>query len=108
MLGKAGLFDKAIEDFDRSISINPSSAEAYTGRGTAYALSGRYAPALEDFTRAIEMNDRFPLAYYNRGKLYLRTGRRGAAASDFEKACEMGRNEGCYERDQLVRPFPVK
>ena len=108
LLGKAGLFDKAIEDFDRSISINPSSFEAYTGRGTAYALSGRYAPALEDFTRAIEMNDRFPLAYYNRGKLYLRTGRREAAASDFEKACEMGSNEGCYERDQLVRPFPVK
>ncbi|UCF14042.1 MAG: tetratricopeptide repeat protein, partial [Phycisphaerales bacterium] len=40
-----GLYDKAISEFTRSIKMNPKSAKAYYGRGTAYSDKGQYGLA---------------------------------------------------------------
>jgi tetratricopeptide (TPR) repeat protein len=89
------LFDKAIEDFNQVISIDPAYYEAYSNRGYAYYFRGQYDEAMKDYDRAIELNQNFAKAYFNRGDLYLKTGNIQLATTDFQKACALGDKEGC-------------
>lgn len=49
---KLGLFEKAIEDYSRSLRINPSNAKALYNRGAAYLKIGEKNKADKDFARA--------------------------------------------------------
>jgi tetratricopeptide (TPR) repeat protein len=40
--------DRAIQDFDQTIKINPSYSAAYFNRGKAYARKGEYLRAVAD------------------------------------------------------------
>jgi tetratricopeptide (TPR) repeat protein len=44
---------KALEDFDRSITLDPSFSVAFLGRGETYVIMGEYARAIDDFGEAI-------------------------------------------------------
>jgi outer membrane protein assembly factor BamD (BamD/ComL family) len=48
-----GEYDRAIEDFDKAIALNPVDANAYYNRGNAYDAKGQYQNALSDFQRAL-------------------------------------------------------
>ncbi|MBI1922994.1 tetratricopeptide repeat protein [Candidatus Poribacteria bacterium] len=62
---KQGLYDRAIQDYDKAISLNPNFALAYVNRGSAYAEGKQdYDHALQDYDKAIALN--FALAYNNR------------------------------------------
>ena len=50
-----GQIDRAIEDFNKAISINPNYAGAYYNRGLAYALSGNIGRAISDLQKACDM-----------------------------------------------------
>jgi tetratricopeptide (TPR) repeat protein len=45
----------SISDWDKTISLDPSRAEAYCGRGAAYQACGCYYDAIIDFIRYYEM-----------------------------------------------------
>ena len=49
-----GQYERAIEDYDQALEINPQLAEAYTNRGNAYADLGQYERAIEDFTKPLK------------------------------------------------------
>jgi tetratricopeptide (TPR) repeat protein len=67
-------FDRAIEDLDQSIRLNPNYADAFNVRGAAYGSKGQYDRAIEDYDQAIRLRSNFADAFYNRGSVYLRRG----------------------------------
>jgi tetratricopeptide (TPR) repeat protein len=77
---------RAIEDYSRSIALNPSNPTAYANRGICYAGMGRFDAAIADYTKAIELNGKESHFYYNRGNSYLIKGDPESAIRDFSKA----------------------
>ena len=63
-----GDYDRAIEDFNEVIQLNPNDVIAYISRGIVYGEQGDYDRAIEDFNEAIQLNPNDAIAYYNRGE----------------------------------------
>ena len=82
--------ERAIEDWDEAIRLDPQDADAYNNRGIAYHDLGEYQRAIEDYDEAIRLNPQAAYAYYNRGLAYERLGRQEQADRDFAKAKELG------------------
>ena len=81
-----GKYDKAIEDYDEAIRINPESAEAYYNRGTTKDMLGRHEEAIADYNEAIRINPEFAQAYYNRGNAKDALGRHEEAIANYDEA----------------------
>ncbi|MFZ1977884.1 MAG: tetratricopeptide repeat protein, partial [Bacteroidota bacterium] len=60
-------YQAAIADFTDAISLQPSYAEAYCGRGLAKYCLSDYQGAIADYTKAINLKPDFAEAYSNRG-----------------------------------------
>jgi tetratricopeptide (TPR) repeat protein len=61
-----GDYDRALEDYNEAVTINPLDADAFNSRGTTYAALARYERAILDFDEAIRLNPASPLAFGNR------------------------------------------
>ena len=48
--------DRAIQDFDQAIKLNPNYAIAFYNRGNAYRLKGQHDRAIQDLDQAIKLN----------------------------------------------------
>ena len=81
--------EKAYEDFNRAIDIDPTRADAYLGRANTLSTLGRYEEALPDYNRAIEIDPELANAYANRGSAHSQTGQYKKAIADYEKALEL-------------------
>jgi tetratricopeptide (TPR) repeat protein len=55
-----GQSDRAIEDFDQAIRLNPNNAEAFYNRGVALRALGQQARAIADFAKARQLNPNAP------------------------------------------------
>ena len=66
----SGEYEKAIECFNITISMNTSYADAYFGRGFVYGELKQYERAIEDFNTLLELNPDDAMAYYNCGLAY--------------------------------------
>ena len=66
-LYRAGKFKEAIAAYDKAIKAAPKAAEAYLGRGSAYAKLGQADRAVKDYDDAIQLNPDLADAYYKRG-----------------------------------------
>jgi tetratricopeptide (TPR) repeat protein len=82
---QAGMFDRALEYFNKYIEKNPNNAEAYGNRGITYALLGQYESALKDLNRTIELDKNSAVAYFNRGNIYLKRGQKKPALQIIKK-----------------------
>ena len=101
---KKGQHDRAIEDYNKAIAIDPNYAHAYYNRGTVYGRDKvQYDRAIEDFNKAIQLDPNFAQAYYNRGFAYFLSGNRGRAISDLQKACDLGDDVGCEYLQKFFR-----
>jgi tetratricopeptide (TPR) repeat protein len=89
------LYDRAIEDFNKAIELNPGYAMAYNNRGNIYGLKQQDDKAIEDFNKAIELNPGFAMAYNNRGNMNSLKQQYDKAIEDFNKAIEL--NPGDYK-----------
>ena len=89
-------YELAISDYDKFIELNPNYADAYFGRGLAYADLGQvyadkgmYERSIADFSKAIELtpnNDKSTVVRYAylRGIIYRDIGEKEKAIADFE------------------------
>jgi tetratricopeptide (TPR) repeat protein len=91
-------YDRAIQDYDRAIQLDPAYAAAYYNRGVAYLDKKEYDRAIQDYDRAIQLDPAFAVAYYNRGNAYKQQGKREQAITDFEKFLELSNDS--YWREQ--------
>ena len=51
-----GQHQRAIQDYDQAIRLNPRYAEAYNNRGIAYKNLGQHQRAIQDYDEAIRIN----------------------------------------------------
>lgn len=76
---KDGNYAKAIEAYNRAISLNPSNLEAYASRGTAHYFAGHYELAQQDYEFILDKNP-------YQTNVYTAYGSALAARGDYENA----------------------
>lgn len=80
-MGEAKMFDKAFENFNAAIAINPkSSGKVYNNMGIYLTDAGKLNEALVSLNKSVELKDN-ENAVYNIGNVYR-------IAGDFRKAIE--------------------
>jgi regulator of sirC expression with transglutaminase-like and TPR domain len=81
--------ERAKEDYDRAIEINPGYANAHNNRGNIRSRQNDYNGAVKDYDKAIELNSQFVEAYCNRGIAKENLGDYDGAVKDFDRATEI-------------------
>ena len=98
-----GDYDRAIEDYNEAIRIDPEDPLAYDNRGNAYAGTGDHDRAIEDYEKAIsvteesqrkhllfaDFNPNKALIHFDRGCAYIGKGDFDKAIEDFDKAIDI-------------------
>jgi putative GTP pyrophosphokinase len=79
-------YDSALEDFSRSVELNPENCTAFHYRGLAYQVLQEYAMALEDFDCCLRLDPHRATALYSRGQVRFRMGDYTRALADCEQA----------------------
>jgi len=87
-----GNSDRAIQDFDQAIRLNPNYAEAFGNRGSAYYQKGNYDRAIQDFDQAIRLDPNDAEMYNNRATAYYQKGITDRAIQDFSQAISLDPN----------------
>lgn len=91
-----GLYGEAIEEFNRSIELDPNNPIPYYMRGYVYARLAMYREAILDFNKAIELDPSDADAFYNRGNMYRQLGENESAIADYTKAIELNSQKDAY------------
>lgn len=89
-----GQYQRAMDDHNQALEVDPRWAAAYANRGNAYAHLGRHDLALADYDQAIRLDPELLAAHNNlawslatRPESELRDGRRAVASAT--KACSL-------------------
>ena len=82
-------YDKAIEQYDKSIELNPNYAEAYNNRGVAKDSLGEHKDAITDYNQAIRLKPDYAEAYNNRGNAKDCLGQHVDAINDYNQAIRL-------------------
>ncbi len=108
----AGEFDRAIEDYDQAIKLDPNFARAFNNRGAMYERKGEFDRAIQDFDKAIALNPEYAEAFNNRGLAYHKKGESDRAIQDFDRAIKLkpnfarafgNRGLAYYDKDEFDR-----
>ena len=84
-----GEFDRAIEDFDRSIKLDRTYIKPLNNRGVAYMKKGEHELAIEAFDEVIRLDPNYVNAFANRAAAYLKKHDYARAAQDFDEAIRL-------------------
>ena len=71
-LALASRYDRAMEDFNAAMELNPNDPDAFTGRAYVHCRRGDPANAIADYDRAVALDPRNAEALFGRGALKLR------------------------------------
>lgn len=87
-------WQRAIEDFDQAIKLNPRAAFAYTNRGRAYRELGEFQRALPDLDQSITLRPENAGAYNERALIYHMLGDNSRGLLDANESIRLrpGRN----------------
>jgi tetratricopeptide (TPR) repeat protein len=86
---RAGSYDEAIRVFNEVLEANPSSAEAFSGRGHAHYHKKDYNRAILDFNEALRIDPASADTYRWRGFTYVRKGDYDRAIADYTKVLQL-------------------
>jgi tetratricopeptide (TPR) repeat protein len=79
-------FDLALGDFDRAVSLSPTSPNALYNRAVALERKGDFDQAIRDLNEALRLEPDHPLANYERGFVFLMQKDYSRAIPDFDQA----------------------
>jgi lipoprotein NlpI len=82
-------YDRAIQDYNESLRLDPSSALAHNNRGSAYQHRGDYDQAIRDYDAAIRLDSSIALFFGNRGRAHHFKESYAEAIKDYEQAIEL-------------------
>jgi tetratricopeptide (TPR) repeat protein len=82
-------YDRAVEDFDKVLVIEPDNVEALVSRGDAFGQLGDLGRAMADLNRAVALAPDRPTALVARGQIESRRGSLAGAARDYEAALKI-------------------
>lgn len=83
--GELGLFNEALELWDRLLGMRPDTVEAFFGKGHALINLKRYAEALEVSLRALQLDPAHREAAFNYGTCELYVGDPARALPEIER-----------------------
>jgi tetratricopeptide (TPR) repeat protein len=84
-----GDLDKAMQDYDEAINLDPKNAGAYVNRALALAREGDFEAAMKDYARAIALNPRQWQAYFNRAAELSDSGKLREAVADLRQVMDL-------------------
>ncbi|MCX7025457.1 MAG: tetratricopeptide repeat protein [Spirochaetes bacterium] len=67
-------YDEAIQDFSRTLELDPKCHKAAYFRGVVRSVLEQYAQAIEDFDKALEVNPYHFYSLYRRSQAYFHVG----------------------------------
>jgi tetratricopeptide (TPR) repeat protein len=85
--------ERALEDYNKALDLNPKDAVGYNNRGLVQHERNELEKALEDYSRAISLDPENPIFFENRALAHATMGRDQEALTDYEKALSMTRDE---------------
>jgi Tfp pilus assembly protein PilF len=89
VFGKMGQLDRALADYDKSISLDPNFWGPYNNRGLVFYEIGQLDRAIADFDHAISLAPARAEAYYNRGLVFDKMGQLDKALADYDQALSL-------------------
>jgi tetratricopeptide (TPR) repeat protein len=84
-----GDYDLALADFNQSIKLQPTFAEAYANRVLIHMVKNNYTQALADANQAVKLQPDLAIAHNNRGVIYAATGNYDEAIADFSQTLKL-------------------
>ncbi|MDR2245627.1 MAG: tetratricopeptide repeat protein [Treponema sp.] len=97
------LYQDAIEDFTRSLELDPSAYKALYYRGIVKSVLRQYPEAAEDFTLSLKINPYQSFGFYRRGQAYYHLEDYPQALADCEAALSLDPANSSIEKlRQLV------
>lgn len=85
-------FEQSVAHYSAALKYDPSTVEAYNGRGQAYFQLKKIPEALDDFTNAIGAGLVSPKLFLNRGKCLVMLSRPQEALPDLNRSLELEPN----------------
>ena len=62
--------DKALNFYDKILTIDPDNTDAYFNKGLVFANDKKYDDAIKCFEKVIELSPEYPYAYYSIAMAY--------------------------------------
>ncbi|MEM1309717.1 MAG: tetratricopeptide repeat protein [Cyanobacteria bacterium P01_H01_bin.153] len=93
-----GDLEAAIDLYTDALTIDPTSANAYSARAGAQGRQGNYEAAIEDYSAAIAINDELAPAYGGRGLALALSGNTNSGVQDLWTAAQLFRQQGRPEQ----------
>ncbi len=87
-----GDYEKAIENYNMAILLNPLFSEAYFNRALSYYQLKNYDKSIADYTEAAELDPKNPIIFNNKGDAYYRKQDYTGAIKDYDKAIMLNPN----------------
>ena len=81
--------DRAIQDYDQAIRLNPQNASYWNNRCWARALAGQLDRALADCNESLRLRPGDVNTLDSRALVYLKSGRLESAISDYDEALRL-------------------
>ncbi len=88
-----GEYQKALNDFNKAIELNPKYSRVYYNRGIVFYDTEYYQKAIDDYTRAIELGFKHYDVFNNRGLSYAAINKFDSATSDYTSALMINPNQ---------------
>jgi tetratricopeptide (TPR) repeat protein len=85
-------YEKALECFDNALAVNPQFDDAWTEKGTLFAIIGQLERSIQCYNEALKINPRSASAYKNMGISYMKMGRLQEALDYMNRAFEIEPN----------------
>lgn len=87
--GKKRMYNEALVEINKAVSINPKSAKAYHYRATVLAYKGDLDRAIADWNKSIELDNTRFIAYFSRALAFYKKGDADRAIADWTKSIEL-------------------
>lgn len=85
-----GNLDKAIEEYEKAIELNPNYLQAHMNLGAVYIGQKKYDQAIDEFNAVVKLNYYYGTAHYNLGYVYLLKGEKEKAQEELKILKMMG------------------
>lgn len=92
--GAKGEVDKAMQDFDTALRLNPANAETYRSRGVGWGRKHDLDKAAQDFNAAINIDPRVWQCYLSRAELRWNLHDFPRALEDITRTLELNSQSG--------------
>jgi len=88
------IYQKALQEFDKTIELDPDNFKAYFWRGRVHLKIGQYDKAISDFKMVIKLKPDYTAPYDNLGWLYFRQEKYDESIQYLSKSLELDQNSG--------------